>query len=314
METYWHRLCQNLPPALAAEGRSLAKGTGLRPSVNRYHKLWELLKPLGKQAEGLALLNEGIRLWPRATSLKLELAQLYLAHGDGQRVTTLLSLAEAQKDPACGWVAVKGALLCGKVEWVRLLSGSLAIAKLDKSATERECLEFCRLEQWQEAAGRVRVHHGLPEPQNGRQLSPPAQPMNRPMPIGEAQKSVAEQQAFASFHGCFNVDVPMLRDWLSSPAVVEPHGPWQTVVDQLTSAVGEGPLLPLAEAELPRSLRQKAAPLLEPEAKAHAKPKPEAKAAEQFSPQEQGAVTRLALVADLLKAATKPREERPSKS
>lgn len=226
MDTYWHRLCKNLPPSLAGEGRKLLKATGQRPPVARYMRLWQLIKPQGQIAEGLALLTEGSRLWPRALSLKLELARLYLDQGDGRRVTMLLSLADAQKDPACGWVVLKGALLCGKVEWLRVLAPSLVIAKLDKSAAEQECLALCRQEHWQDAADAVRRHHGLPPA--------PLRPPPPPSPSAPAQPSEPAHGDFGAFAACRGADVANLSEWL---AAEDPQQlAWQKGEDRLTSA------------------------------------------------------------------------------
>lgn len=215
METYWHRLCANLPSSLAAEGRKLAKATGHRPPINRYLRLWDLIRPYDLRAEGLALLSEGTRLWPRAISIKLELAKLYLAQGDGRRVTSLLSLAEAQKDPACGWVALKGALLCGKVQWVAILASSLAIAKLDKSAAEQQALDLCQLERWQDAETLIRRHHGLPAAEPATSLTPGRMPANAPRPKAPRPKKPTEGHPLAeAFSRCVSVDAASVPEQL----------------------------------------------------------------------------------------------------
>lgn len=228
MDTYWHRLCQNLPPSLASEGRQLLKSTGLRPPVGRYLRLWQLIKPLGHLAEGLALLTEGTRLWPRAISLKLELARLYLDQGDGRRVTKLLSVADAQKDPACGLVVLKAALLSGKVEWVRALAPSLAIAKLDKSEAERDCLALCHKEYWQDAADLIRRHYGLPPA--------PAPARGEPPPAAQPTRMPATDD-FRAFAGYRSADITSLRRWLTAPD----DQPWQDGEDQLTSSAQHEP-------------------------------------------------------------------------
>lgn len=255
MDTYWHRLCKNLPATIATEGRALLAGAGQRPAVSRYLKLWQLVKPLGLMAEGLALLTEGTRLWPRANSIKLELARLYLDQGDGRRVTQLLSVADAQKDPACGLVVLKGALLCGKVEWVRVLAPSLALAKLDKAPAEEQCLALCHRGYWQDAADLVRRHHGLPAA-DPLQKAPKRQAAERLSEQGSERGSERAQGlsadddgSFRAFEGCRSADLASLGDWLAQPE----DQAWQGEQDQLSSprAILVKKLLAAARADRP---------------------------------------------------------------
>lgn len=231
METYWHRLSRSLPQTV--ETRQLRKATGPRPAASSYHRLLELIP--GRPAEGFALLNEGVRLWPEAKSLKAELAKMYIAQGDGARVAAILPLAVAQRDPTCGWLVMQGALLTTPlgVEKLRLLAPSLAIQKLDKSKAEGECLSHCLAERWQDAAILLRRHLGLAGgSSSGRIESPGDAPAER---RGAAQE-VANPRAgavsdgadgpFAEFRGCFGADLEQLRDWLSHPEVASRGGAW----------------------------------------------------------------------------------------
>lgn len=226
METYWHRLCRSLPQT--ADTRQLRKATGPRPAASSYHRLLELIP--GRTAEGLALISEGVRLWPQAKSLKAEWARMYIAQGDGARVAAILPLAEAQRDPACGWLAMQGALLTTPigVEKLRLLAPSLAIQKLDKSKAEAECLSQCLAERWQDAATVLRRHLGLSEGSSPTesQVAPAAR---RGASVEEASRREGSPEAdgpFAEFRGCFGADLDQLRAWLSHPEVASREGAW----------------------------------------------------------------------------------------
>lgn len=227
METYWHRLCRSLPQT--ADTRALRKATGPRPAASSYHRLLELIP--GRAAEGFALLSEGVRLWPEAKSLKVELAKMYIVQGDGARVAAILPLVEAQRDPACGWLAMQGALLTMPlgVEKLRLLAPSLAIQKLDKSKAEAECLNHCLAERWQDAATVLRRHLGLPEG-SGLMVSERAAPAERRgASVEDADRRDGDLGAdgpFAEFRGCFGADLEQLRDWLSHPEVASGEGTW----------------------------------------------------------------------------------------
>lgn len=260
METYWHRLCRSLPQTSYPDALPLAKATGRRPSVSSYHKLWEMIRPSGKTAEGLALLSEACRLWPKATSLKVELATLHLDQGDGRQVTQLISIAEAQKDPACGWLVLKAALLCNKTEWVRVLSSSLAIAKLDKAKLEERCLEYCGEQLWQEAADCVRRHHGLPLIPATDSLAP-SRPSSQQPRSADVLSGREAQFSASGFVGCMGADCKDLADWLNNGAVTAEHGPWRTWLVQLQQGESSAPLA--QGRELPQSLQRIARQMVE---------------------------------------------------